>query len=233
MVFLTACSFLSVKSIKKYISYNKNYEYIFYWGLSFILLAFGFAINTSIILSKQELLKLILANIGKISETLGWMLQLYAVSYSVGWCIKYNTEECDSCQFKYCKRKIKRIAVTLFFILIIIGSVILLTAGLYDNHCVNLFLANFQSTGIQALDIYYTIIHAGIVVWISVKLSIYYAAKIYLFYAYVVLFLSKIIRVISILTYNFSNNALEQIEEALIFAAFIVLIIEIKKILDD
>jgi hypothetical protein len=91
----------------------------------------------------------------------------------------------------------------------------------------------FNSTGMQLLDGYYAAIHTFILGLIAFKLYSFSIVRINMYYGYVALTLSEIVKLVMTVTGQYNNTNFVQLTDAFIVAAFIVLTIEVHKMLEE
>lgn len=191
--------------------------------MSFALWAIAYLIHSGSFLVTDVNIQLALARMVSMTKTLGLLLQMYAVSYSSGWCEKYDTPNCTHC--RVCVRKVKRASVISTMAIIVILSQIFVSNVIYASSMAGIIDMNV--IGDIYSDIYYAIADAGLCLYMAFKLLKFKQAKIYLFLAYMLKVLSICIKVANILLYRYNNNILDQIEWGISVAFIIIMVSEV------
>lgn len=114
------CSVLSYYALRRYFKFKHNHEYLFFWGLSFILFAIYHALFEFALLA-PNLVPIDFKDSISIIYLIALCFQFFAISYVTSWC-KHNGQ-CDLCTT--CTKKKYRVVVTTILILIVIASQLL------------------------------------------------------------------------------------------------------------
>lgn len=207
--------FISYKSLKRYFKEPVNYENVFYWGFAFSLIALTYTVNLlGIIIGFSNYINKLIA----FGIIFAWWMKLFALNLSI-FCIHnctYSGGKSSYC--KVCLRK--RARLIMWVILVSIVSIFILT---WENP---IMYAESSQVGINNLTGVYNFDLVANMFLVVLSMSILFLIRkgreyIYLRYAYILLLIGKVLRILNIwlLKYDVINkvsHSLYEVELALV-----------------
>jgi hypothetical protein len=203
LTFIFTCSYLAYSSIQKWLLERYNHEDIFFWGLSFLLMALVFllyGIN-------------IIYQIPGVSYTIH-LLSIFAIVFQM-YSVVLNTIGCDNrhncvvCM----KKKIRLIKWIILIPIMTLTPIIVFNSAMAMNVSSVIGPVYRPAMGTMSFDITIEVIHA-----IVALTTFYYIPNkdvlVYLKYGFFIFVFSGSVRIVNIFAFSCTNEVLLQIEWA-------------------
>ena len=229
LMFFVGCMYLGMITIKRYFTFKSDYSHVLYWGMSFVLLGIVFLIHFIAPFVTSSDWQISLSRTISTLKLIVLLLQTYAISYLSNWCNKYGTPDCTHCV--PCARKVKRSIMISIMIAVLATSQLLSLNDYYAPATIGLISMNI--TGDLIFDLYNNAINILLAGYIAYKLLKYKEFNVYLFNAYIFLIISRILKTVNIIFFNYSNSALGQVEWAMSATVIVVMVYEIRTMIKD
>lgn len=216
---IVVCStFLSYVSLRRWLKEPYNHEQIFYWGISFAIIAFTF---TNALISLYTTMGIENSLVMHIWIGLALWFQLFAIA-----AVRDNQP---------LERKKLRLVMWAAFFAVITVLVVLAT-GDKEYSTLPMGIFEMQILPNQTLDLFFELLYTAaafsiLVYLMPVRNILYSYFSMYL--AFLVLLVSRIINILNIVVFNFSNFCAIMTEWILVIIAFVYLTVSVYRLINE
>ncbi len=216
---IVACStFLSYVSLRRWLKEPYNHEQIFYWGISFAIIAFTF---TNALISLYTAAGIKNSLVMHIWIGLALWFQLFAIA-----AVRDN---------RPLERKKLRLSMWSAFFIILTVLVVLAT-GEKEYSTLPMGIFEMQILSNRPLDVFFELLYAaaalGILVYLMPIRNILYS-YFSMYLAFLILLASRIINILNIVVFNFSNFYTMVTEWVLVVIAFVYLTVSVYRLINE
>ncbi len=218
-LFVIVCSsFLSFISLRRWLKEPYNHEQIFYWGISFAIIAFTF---TNALVSLYTPIGIKNNLVMHIWISMALWFQLFAIA-----AVRDNQP--------LERKKLRLFMWSVFFVIITI--LVVLVTGEKEYSMLPIGIFEMQILSNKALDLFFELLYVGAIFGILTYLvpirNILYSYFL-LYLAFLILLVSRIINVFNIFVFNFGNFYAILTEWLLVIVAFIYLVISAYRLIKE
>lgn len=216
---IVVCStFLSYVSLRRWLKEPYNHEQIFYWGISFAIIAFTF---TNALISLYTTMGIENSLVMHIWIGLALWFQLFAIA-----AVRDNQPPE--------RKKLRLIMWSAFFI--VITMLVILAIGEKEYATLPIGIFEMQILSNQALDLFFELLYTAAILSILMYLMpirniLYSYFSLYL--AFLILLVSRIINILNIVVFKFNNFCIVITEWVLIVLAFIYLTVSVYRLINE
>lgn len=216
---IVVCSiFLSYTSLRRWLAEPYNHEQIFYWGISFAIIAFTFL---NALLSLYTTIGIRNSLVMHVWIGIALWFQLFAIAS-----VKNNQQT---------ERKKLRLCMWVIF-LIGVTALIVLATGRDEYQVLPMGLFEMQIIADRTLDLVFEWVYAAASLCILLYLApirniLYSYFSIYL--AFLILLVSRLVNTLNIVIFCSCNFCLMMMEWALVIIAFCYLVVSVYRLIDE